>query len=148
MTILDAYALVAFLADEPAADRVEELLRDRLDPASVSAVNLAETIDVLIRRYGHSPEAVSARLDWVLAAPMQVIEADEITAREAGRIRAERYHRTQAPISLGDAFALGTASLLEARLATADPALASVAIREGVEVVGLPDSEGRLPLPT
>ena len=145
MTILDAYALVAFLADEPAADRVEELLRDRHDPAAVSAVNLAETVDVLVRRYGHSPEAVSARLDWLLAAPMRVIEADETSGRAAGRIRAERYHRTEAPISLADAFALATASLLEARLATADPGLASVAIREGVEVVGLPDSGGRLP---
>jgi uncharacterized protein with PIN domain len=146
VTILDAYALVAFLADEPAAQQVEDLLRDRVRHPAVQAVNLAEAFDVLVRRYGHPANVVASKLDWLLAAPLQVIEADEVVAREAGRIRAERYHRTQAPISLGDAFALATASLHDARLATADPALAAVATREGVEVLGLPDTEGRLPV--
>ena len=108
----------------------------------ISSVNLAEVVDVLVRVYGQSPLAVSQKLDWLLAAPMTVIEADEIIGRLAGRLRAERYHRTQSAISLADAFAAATANVLEQRLATSDPALATVALAEGVEVSRLPDSTG------
>jgi predicted nucleic acid-binding protein len=111
----------------------------------VTAVNLAEVVDVLVRRYGQSPESVNEKLDWLIAGGLDVVEADEVMGRTAGRLRAERYTRAGAAISLGDGFAAAAAVLLEARLATADPALASVARAEGVEVVGLPDSAGRRP---
>jgi len=74
-----------------------------------------------------------------------VVDADEVVARLAGRLRSEKYRRTEAPLSLADCFALATASLLDLALATADPALAHAAREEGVEVIGLPDSSGRPP---
>jgi predicted nucleic acid-binding protein len=116
-----------------------------VDPPALTAVNLAEVIDVLGRTYGHLIETVAERIDWLIAGGLDVLEADYLMAREAGRIRAQRYHRRQAPISLGDAFAAAGAFLLEARLATSDPALAAVARAEGVEVITLPDSSGRRP---
>jgi len=124
---------------------VERLLRDGNDPPVITAINLAEVLDVLVRVQGQRPEAVAEKVDWLLAAGLDVIEADEVMAREAARVRSERYHRTDAPISLADSFTAAAAILLEARLATADPALARVAVAEGVEVVRLPDSAGRRP---
>jgi PIN domain nuclease of toxin-antitoxin system len=45
--LLDAFALIALLRDEPAADEVETILRR--GEAAMSAVNLAEALDVLQR---------------------------------------------------------------------------------------------------
>ena len=42
MTVLDAQAVIAFLLDEPAAQEVEDALRE---PCGISAVNLAEVLD-------------------------------------------------------------------------------------------------------
>lgn len=102
---------------------------------------------MLTRSFGHPADVVARKFDLVLAAPIQVVEADDVVGRLAGEIRAAWYDRTAAPISLADSFAIATASLLDARLATSDRALASVAIVEGVEVVPLPDTKGRLPKP-
>jgi hypothetical protein len=63
----------------------------------------------------------------------------------AGRIRAEHYDRRLRPISLDDCVALATARALDQPLATSDPVLIAVALSEGCEIVGLPDSAGRLP---
>lgn len=46
MIVLDAYALVAYLHGEPAADEVAELLRTE---AAISAANTAEVIDQMVR---------------------------------------------------------------------------------------------------
>jgi predicted nucleic acid-binding protein len=108
-------------------------------------VNLAEVLDVLVRIYGFPLEAVAHRLDLLSAGPVAIVEADEVAGRLAGDLRSRHYRRNDTAISLADCFALATASLLDVPLATADPALARVAREEGVEVVGLPDSVGRLP---
>ena len=101
---------------------------------------------MLTRAYGQPADAVSEKLDWLIAGGLDVIEVDEVMARAAGQLRAARYQRTRAAISLADAFAATAAAQLDARLATSDPALATVAVAEGVEVVPLPDSRGRRPI--
>jgi hypothetical protein len=50
-----------------------------------------------------------------------------------------------ATISLAHCVALATARALEEPLATSDPVLIETARSEGADVVGLPDSAGRLP---
>jgi len=61
VSLLDAYALIALLGDEPAADKVEELLR-RGD-CSASVVNLAEAIPLLVAvtGYGQPSDLLRAR---------------------------------------------------------------------------------------
>ena len=108
-------------------------------------MNLAEVLDVLVRIYGFPVEAVVHRLDLLSAGPVAIVETDEVAGRLAGELRSRYYRRSDTAISLADCFALATASLLDVPLATADPALARVAGEEGVEVVRLPDSAGRLP---
>src|SRR5215510_11552135 len=66
-------------------------------------------------------------------------------AIEAGRIRARRYHRQHAAISLADCISAAAALAVQQPLATADSALANVVRAEGGNVHPLPDSKGRLP---
>ena len=64
---------------------------------------------------------------------------------QAGRIRARRYHRERAAVSLADCVAAAAALASESALATSDPALAEVLRSEGGKVHPLPDSKGRRP---
>lgn len=145
MTVFDAQAVVAALLGEPAAEIVEALLLDQDDPAHLSAANLAEILDVLVRRVGLAVEDVEEKLRWLIVGGLRVVPVDEPTGSRAGRLRAQHYDRTVCPLSLADCIALATAMELDQPLATADPALLAVAQRVGVDTRPLPDSSGRLP---
>ncbi|MGC8635331.1 MAG: PIN domain-containing protein [Candidatus Limnocylindrales bacterium] len=145
MTVLDAQALVAFLTGEPAAGEVAALLRDPGDPAVISAVNAAETLDVLVRIKGRTPEEVAERLDWLTAAGLVVVPVDDAIARHGGRLRAKHYDRAQRPVSMADCMALATALARGDRLATSDAPLATMARAEGCTVAPLADSRGARP---
>ena len=145
MTVLDAQAVVALLLGEPAADEVAALLRDAGHPVSISAVNVAEVVDVLVRVMGRTHEEVAEKLDWLSAGGLMVIPVDEGIGRTAGRIHAERYHRRDRPLSMADCIALATALVVREPIATSDPPLAATAAVEGCDVVPLPDSQGRRP---
>ena len=143
MTVLDAYAVIAFLRGERAKDDVERLLR-AADPR-ISATNLAEVVDQLVRVRGHSFDDVIERLIWLAADGLEVVDIDIEQGALAGYLRACHYNRTDRAISLGDCHALAAALALDDSIATADPALAAVAGEEDVAVVALPDSTGRRP---
>ena len=139
--VLDAQPVVTFLAGEPAADEIEELLRR--EPV-MSVANAAEVVDVLVRLRGFAAgEAQAVVLSFLdeLAAPVPV--SLEI-ALDAGAIRGAASHRHQLDVSLADCIAIATAGP-GGSVATSDPALATVARAEGVEVIALPDSRGRRP---
>ena len=145
MTVLDAYAIVALLLGEPAAEEVATLLERPGEPASASVINLAEVVDVLVRMNGRPIEAVVEKLDWLTAGGLHSVEVDEGLALAAGRIRAEHYNRVDRPLSLADCVALATAIALNEPLATADPPLAAAARDLGCKIVPLQDSRGRRP---
>jgi PIN domain nuclease of toxin-antitoxin system len=139
VTLLDAYALVAFLADEPAAAEVEAILR--AGEAGVAVVNLAEAIDVLSRAR-HVPESETrAALEPLLGAAITVVGHDESDAWRAAQLRRCYYDRRSSAFSLADCLLLAAVSE-EDELATADPAVSRVARSEGRRVVALPDSAG------
>jgi len=131
------------LAGEPAASEVEAELRK--GGAGITAVNLAEVIDQLVRPAGRAQQKVDTSLASLVAGGLGVIPVDESIGRLAGALRARYYDRRSAPISLADCVALAASSILGATLATADPSLAAVAKRTGVKVLGLPDSTGKRP---
>jgi ribonuclease VapC len=144
VTVLDASAVVAVLLGEPAAQEVATILRQR-PPPYIAAVNLAEVTDKMIRGEGRSPAEVRERIDWLLVGGLEVEPVWLPAARLAASLRATHYHRTDAPLSMADCICLATAMKLKAALATTDPALARTADRVGVEVIRLPDSQGRRP---
>lgn len=139
MTLLDAFALVAFLRGEPAADEVERLVRRG---AVASAVNVAEVVDHVRRLSGLDPDL---ELDALATAGLEVVPFTDGLARRAGELRSAHYHRVRTPVSLADCAAAATALAGDRPLATADGPLAAVVRREGGAVVPLQDSRGRRP---
>lgn len=111
----------------------------------MSAVNLAEVLDVLVRLQGWPADDVEEKLHWLTLGGLQVVEVDAAVALSAGRLHARHYHRSKRPLSLADCIALGTALTRGERLATSDPALLAAAAEEGCRVVPLPDARGNLP---
>ena len=133
--LLDAFALIALLAEEPAADEVEALLRG--GEAAITAVNLAEALDVLQRVQGISSERLQAVTMPLVGERMKLVPIDQRIARDAADIRARRYHRTRAPVSLADCILLAATGESDV-LATADRPLIRVAEAENVQVKTLP----------
>lgn len=142
MSVLDAQAVIAALVGEPAAGEVEGLLRGSDGPPRISAANVAEIVDVLVRFRSQEVAPVEERLDWLVAGGLEVIAVDDRIARRAGAVRSRRYHARQRPISLADCLALATALALDDVLATSDPHLLDTAIAEGCRIRALPDSRG------
>lgn len=142
MTVLDAYAVLAYLRDEAAAELVTELLRS---PTVLTAVNAAEVIDQLVRVYGRDPDDVHADLALLSHAGMHLSPVSVEVGQLAGRLRARHYHREAMAVSLADCVAAATAVSTGRPLATADLALAAMIRAERVSLHALPDSAGRLP---
>jgi PIN domain nuclease of toxin-antitoxin system len=142
VTVLDAYAVIAYLRGEPSADEVAELLHG---PTILTSANAAEVLDQMVRVFGSDPDGVEADLALLSHAGMTVQAVTHELGMEAGRIRTRRYHRDRAAISLADCVAASTSLAVGRPLATADPALAAVLRAEGGDVHALPDSKGNRP---
>jgi len=140
--LLDAYALVALLADEPAAAEVETLLRT--GESAVTVVNLAEAVDVTRRVHGAPAEIVKSAIEGLLGEALTVVRQGEHHAWRAADVRARHYDRKLRPLSLADCLLIAAAGAAD-RIATADEPLAQAARGEGIEVLALPDSTGRRP---
>lgn len=143
MTLLDAYALIAFLAGERAAEQVSELIR--AGDCALTTVQLAETEDVLVRVLGQDRAAVTDALDPLLATEIELVEIGRTEARLGAELRCRHYQKRTSELSLADCLLLGAALPRAAGVATSDPPLAAAARHEGVTVLALPDTRGRLP---
>ena len=142
MILLDAYALIAAAAGEPAAAEVGDLLRG--GDCAVTSTNLAELYDQLVRRAGLTVEAVDAHLQPLLGELLTVRELDGARARRAGLLRAQLYRRRTAELSHSDCVLLASLEPGDA-VASADPPLARAARELGHRVTALQDSRGRRP---
>ncbi len=138
MTILDSYAVLAFLKGEPAAAEVEILMR--AGGAAMTVLGVAEVLDHLIRLAGANEEDASLDVAQLALEPALVV--DEAIAAAAGRLRARRYHRTNCPVSLADCVAAELARAMSRQLATADPPLLEVCHQESIGAVALPGTDG------
>jgi len=138
--VLDSFAVLALLRDEPSADLVQQLIEGEEDTA-LTVLGLSEVIDHLVRLMGaQEEEAVLdlAQLGLALPVPVEVG-----IGLHAGLLRARHYHRTSRAVSLADCVAAETARPPGSRLASADPHLLDVCREEGIAVISLPDSSGQ-----
>lgn len=124
---------------------MERELRSPTQAAHISALNLAEVIDVLTRIYGRSAAATMDALQLLEAGGLRIVPVDADLGAHAGELHARLYDRRSAPLSMADCVALATAMSLNEPLATSDPPLALAAQNEGVEVVRLGDSRVHSP---
>ena len=111
-TVFDASALIAFLRDEPGAERVQNLLGPPL--AYVHALNLCEAY-YDFRRASDQNAAESAIGDLIALGVEERNDMDSQFWRKAGELKA--IHRR---VSLADCCALALASRLGATLVSAD----------------------------
>jgi uncharacterized protein with PIN domain len=144
VTFLDAYALVALVADEPPAAEVETILRR--GETRVVVINLAEAVDIAQRVHGIPAKEVRAAIEpLLLGNVLSVAVSDEPQAWLAAEIRAKHYDRKSAALSMADCLLLAHGVIDGGPIATADPVIATVAAELEREVVGLPDSSGKRP---
>jgi len=123
--VLDAWAIVSWFNDEPAADRVAAEVR-RGSRAVASWVNLGEVACVRGRAIGLArAEADVLRFSTAITAELP----DERLVFAAARFKAA------GGLSYADAFAAATAERHGAPLLTGDPEL--VALRGQIEVIDL-----------
>lgn len=135
MTLLDAYALVAYLIGGPAKGRVESILRE--GKTAVATANLVETFDVAERVHGLPVSLGYEKIEGLFAGPLSVVHLDEHLARRAAELRVEHYHRSRSPLSLADVILIASARAGD-RIATADPDVLETAAGLGIETVELP----------
>jgi predicted nucleic acid-binding protein len=135
VTLLDAYALIAFLVGGPATHQVRAILRE--GDAGVATANLVEVPDVSQRVYGVPTSRTLETLEPLLEGPLSAVRLGLTVARRAADIRARHYHRSSRPFSLADAVLIGSAASGD-RIATADPDVLAVAEAEEIESIVLP----------
>jgi PIN domain nuclease of toxin-antitoxin system len=131
-TLLDAFALVAFLGGEPAAPDVRDILRT--GDAAISTVNLAEAGQHLIR---HGDVSGDELRQLVGSIPLEVIPFTGAHAWRASELRARHYRRTDSEVSLADCCLVAVATAAD-RVATADAAVIRMAVAESIETLALP----------
>lgn len=139
MTILDAFAVVAYLRGEPAAAEVTSLLSS--GDAILTSVGMAEVIDRMVRLAGAEPDEIALDL-----ASLGLLDTDPLTVDTsiaAGVLRSKHYHRTRRAVSLADCIAAEVARTTGRTLATADPHLLDLCVDEQIAHAALPDSSGK-----
>lgn len=135
MTLLDAYALIAYVVGGPAQEKVKAILRE--GKTAVATANLVEIFDVAERVHGLSVSRSSETIEDLFAGSLSVVHLDEHLARRAGELRVEHYHRSRSPLSLADVILIASARDGD-RIATADPDVLATANGLGIETVELP----------
>jgi PIN domain nuclease of toxin-antitoxin system len=131
-TVLDAFALIALLHDEPAANEVERLIASR--DASMSTVNLAEAGQWMLR---HATTTPTELRELVGSLPISLIPYTQEHAWRSAELRASHYRRRDSAVSLADCCLVAIATRVD-RVATADPAVLRMAEAEGIATVTLP----------
>jgi predicted nucleic acid-binding protein len=140
MIVLDSFAVLALLRDEPAAAQVQQLVEEEQEVA-LTVLGVAEVIDCLVRLMeADGDEAVLDLAQLGLAFPVPV---EAPVALQAGLLRARHYHRKNRAVSMADCIAAETARQHDCELATADPQLLDLCQEEGIAIIVLPDSAGQ-----
>jgi predicted nucleic acid-binding protein len=120
-TVLDSYAVLAFLFKEEGHDKVFALFEKAIDADRkllIAAPNWAEVRYIVERKVGATRwKEVRAKL---LGLPVDIIGADQDMAELAGEIK------TAHKMSLADCFAAALAKQKKAELYTGDPEFKAV----------------------
>lgn len=129
--VLDSSALLALLQDEPGAQMVEDLLVAEDSEVSMSAINLAEVLYILHRRFGEQAAClVETKVFDTLK--VRVVDATWDRVRCAARIKVD------GGISFADCFAAALAEEMDATLVTGDPEFRPLEQSGRITVLWLP----------
>ncbi|MBI1793060.1 MAG: PIN domain-containing protein [Chloroflexi bacterium] len=113
--VLDSWAIIAYLEDEPSAEQVEELVataHEEQIPIYMSVINVGEVWYTLAREV--SEEEANAGVKMLSDLRIQFENVDWELTMEAARFKA------QTKMSYADAFAAALAKVKKADLVTGD----------------------------
>ncbi len=113
--VFDSWALMAFLEDEPSAEKVEELIAQAQDaevPLLITTVNLGEIWYSLAR--SRSESDADTAVAHLVRLGFEVIDADWELARQAAALKA------RFKLAYGDCFAAALAKLKRSEVVTGD----------------------------
>jgi predicted nucleic acid-binding protein len=114
--VLDSFAIISLLQDEPGAEQVEELLqkaRDGVAEVLLCVVNYGEALYIIERDEGFTKAQTQGA--FILAMPVHLIDADRELALAAAHFKAQH------TLSFADAFVLALAEARGAKVVTGDP---------------------------
>jgi predicted nucleic acid-binding protein len=126
--VLDSYAVLALVGDEPGAQVVADIILDETVAPCVSVISLGEVYYIIWRRQGEDAAEEVVR-GVKNEEGLAIAEVSWSRVKDAARIKAG------GGLSYADAFVLGLARELGAWLVTGDPELRSAADSTGVELV-------------
>jgi predicted nucleic acid-binding protein len=126
LVVLDSWAVLAYLKDEPAASRIEAEWLSQ--PPAISSINLGETLYMRIRERGEKAAAADIS---TIRRNSTVIDPDWALVASAAQIKAA------GGMSYADAFCVATAARMDAPLWTGDPEIIDRAKRLPCRVVDL-----------
>lgn len=133
--ILDSYALLAYLQDEPAASRIEKLL-DNAEKGKchlfLSLINLGELLYITERRGGVAKAQDTLAL--IRQLPITVVPVEEQLIFAAAHIKANY------PLSYADAFVVAVAMEKNGTIVTGDPEFQSIEALIAIEWLEVTDS--------
>ena len=113
--VLDTWAVIAYLEDEPSGEQVEELIataHEEQTPIYMSVVNVGEVWYTVAREV--SEEEANASVKALSDLRIQFENADWSLTREAARFKSQN------KMSYADCFAAALAKLKKADLVTGD----------------------------
>jgi len=113
--ILDAFAIMTFLQDEPGAQIVEDLILGTQAgkiQLAVCVVNLGEVYYSISRSM--SSEDAESYVQQIQSMPIEIVNADWVLTRQAA------LYKTKGNISYADCFAAALAKLRNAEVVTGD----------------------------
>ena len=114
--VLDAWAIMAYLEDEPPAEKIGILIADALEqniPILMTVVNVGEVWYSVARR--RSARDADQALRWLDEIGIDPVNADITLSRSAAR------YKVKGGISYADCFAAALAKQTNATLVTGDP---------------------------
>lgn len=113
--VLDSWAIMAYLQDEPAAERIADMIADTREQGGrmlMSVVNVGEVWYSFARR--RSTADADQALRWINEIGIELVDADIELTRIAARYKAK------GGISYADCFAAAVAKHYKAALLTGD----------------------------
>ena len=116
--VLDSWALIAFLEDEPAADEVEKLLQQAADERHrllLTVVNWGEVYYNTMREV--SQEAAEEKAQEIASLPIDLVGVGE----DLALVRQAAIFKATHKLAYADCFAAALAKLRNAELVTGDP---------------------------
>jgi ribonuclease VapC len=114
--VLDSFAFIAYLEDEPAAQRIQKILKDAEENKCrvyISIINLGEILYSVERNNGLAKTHETLAL--IQSLPIEILPADNQTVLAAAHIKANH------PISYADAFVVVAAQKINGTIMTGDP---------------------------